>query len=75
MAQPPDRYPPFWRLDLRFEKRWTIGRHGGHVSLVLETLNTTLNKEVLSYDCSTSPCTPNAVGPIAVPSIGVEGGF
>jgi hypothetical protein len=30
---------------------------------------------VLGYDCSTSTCTPNAVGPIAIPSIGVEGGF
>ncbi len=75
VAQPPERYPPFWRLDLRVEKRWTIGRRGGHLSLVLETLNTTLNKEVLGYDCSTTACTPNAVGPIAIPSIGVEGGF
>jgi hypothetical protein len=45
------------------------------MSLVLETLNTTLNKEVLNYDCGPSSCTPNGIGPIAIPSIGVEGGF
>jgi TonB family protein len=73
--QPPPRYPPFWRLDLRLEKRWNVGRGGGHMSLVIETLNTTLNKEVLGYDCGGTTCTPNAVGPIAIPSVGVEGGF
>jgi hypothetical protein len=75
LATPPSRLPPFWRLDLRIEKRWNVGSRGGHMSLVLETLNTTLNKEVLNYTCTPSSCTGDGIGPIAIPSIGVEGGF
>jgi hypothetical protein len=56
----------------------------GHVALVLEGLNITLRKEATDISCSSadSPeikhldiCVPSYVGPIAIPSIGVEGGF
>jgi len=82
---PPERTPAFFRLDLRVEKRWTIGKRGW-VSFVVEGLNATLSREVNGYRCGTAIAAPGAprpvpgcservVGPIAVPSIGVEGGF
>jgi hypothetical protein len=91
-----ERLPGFWRLDLRLEKSWEIGR-SGRVSFVVEGLNVTLNKEVVDLNCRAAPggpgppplytggslppgakydlCTPDALGPIAIPSIGVEGSF
>ena len=85
VATPPPRTPPFYRLDARLEKRWRVGAKG-FVSLVFEALNATLTQEVTGYRCGTalavpgrappSPiCSQRVVGPIAVPSIGVEGGF
>lgn len=82
---PPERTPPFYRVDLRLEKRWRIGERG-FVSFVFEALNATLSREVTGYRCGTalavpggtppSPiCSERVVGPIAVPSVGVEGGF
>ncbi len=81
------RYPDFYRFDFRVEKRWTVGK-SGYVSLIAEWLNATLRKEALNVDCSEfgdsgnlasslpgSRCTPNEVGPITIPSLGVEGGF
>jgi hypothetical protein len=64
------RNPAFYRLDLRLEKRWNIGRRGW-LSAVLEVLNATLSRETLmSTDGSTQ-----TIGPVTIPSIGVEGGF
>lgn len=85
VAIPPERTPPFFRLDVRLEKRWRIGERG-YVSVVLEALNTTLSKEVTGYRCQsalalpgrslpTPTCTERVVGPVTVPSLGVEGGF
>ena len=73
------RYPDFYRFDARLEKRWTLGR-SGHVALVFEWLNATLRKEALSVDCgddsnSEQVCAPEEIGPITIPSLGVEGGF
>lgn len=90
-----NRMPAFHRFDARLEKRWPLGR-AGHVSLVFEWLNVTLEKEVTSVKCQptaegtrtdlrgvqqgrTIPreaydrCTFEAIGPITIPSIGVEG--
>lgn len=83
---PPERTPTFVRLDLRVEKRWRVGKTGW-VSAVLEALNATLSREVTGYACSTAVVVPGAaplgdarcaervVGPVSVPSLGVEGGF
>ncbi len=80
---PPERTPAFYRVDLRVEKRWRIGERG-FVSFVLEALNATLSREVNGYRCGTAlaipgstipGCSARVVGPIAVPSVGVEGGF
>jgi TonB family protein len=60
-----EREPPFYRIDVRLEKRWTVGR-ADWVSLVIEFLNATLHRETLGGD---------RIGPISVPSVGVEAGF
>lgn len=73
---PNARTPPFFRLDLRLEKRWMTS--WGHVSFIAEWLNVLLQKEQLGLTCdaaSTSPCTPTQVGPITIPSLGVEAAF
>ncbi|WP_437945047.1 TonB family protein [Sorangium sp. So ce296] len=60
-----DRDPPFYRLDARIERRWSIGERGW-LSAVLEGMNVTAHKEVIGGE---------AIGPVTIPSIGVEGGF
>jgi hypothetical protein len=75
------RMPPFWRLDVRLEKRWRVfGR--GYLTAVLEGLNVTLNKEAVFINCNHEgdsmtfdTCEPQYIGPVSVPSLGVEGGF
>jgi TonB family protein len=73
-SQNPDpsrRVPPFWRLDWRLQKRWLYSE-GRYVGLVFEVLNTTLNKEVVAEECDPFGCTETEIGPVTVPSIGVE---
>ncbi|WP_437318197.1 TonB-dependent receptor domain-containing protein [Sorangium sp. So ce385] len=60
-----DRDPPFYRLDARIERRWSIGERGW-ISAVLEGMNVTAKKEVIGGE---------AIGPVTIPSIGVEGGL
>ncbi|MEO7331560.1 MAG: TonB-dependent receptor plug domain-containing protein, partial [Minicystis sp.] len=60
-----DRDPLFYRLDLRAEKRWSFPR-SRFLSLVAEMLNTTLHKEIVNGE---------EIGPISIPSLGLEGGF
>jgi hypothetical protein len=73
---PQRRLPGFWRLDARAERRWAIGETA-FVTVLLEFFNATLTKESIDYRCDpvTGACTTTTVGPIALPSIGVEGGF
>jgi hypothetical protein len=59
------RTPAFFRLDLRLEKRWTLEKNA-FVSFVAEVLNTTLSKETFGDE---------EIGPLVIPSLGVEGGF
>ncbi|MBX3190873.1 MAG: TonB-dependent receptor [Labilithrix sp.] len=79
------RFPDFYRFDLRLEKRWQVGQKG-RISFVVEWLNATLSKEALSVDCpyyatpsqayaSTEPCRVEEIGPVTIPSLGVEGSF
>ncbi len=60
-----ERDPSFYRLDLRVEKRWTLQK-ARWISFVAETLNTTLHKEIVGNV---------EIGPVSIPSLGVEGGF
>ena len=68
------RLPPFFRFDWRAEKRWRVSR--GYLSLVLEVSNSMLAKETLQQQCgSNGVCQPVTIGPVTIPSLGLEGGF
>jgi TonB family protein len=77
-----ERMPAFYRVDLRLEKRWKIAAKGT-LALVFEGMNVTLNKEVLGVHCAPGgagrstngldECTYQTLGPVAVPSVGLEG--
>ncbi|MCB9607139.1 MAG: TonB-dependent receptor [Polyangiaceae bacterium] len=82
-SEHPERIPAFWRLDWRLEKRWRLGKTGSW-ALVFEVVNTTLNKETIDVECdrfedglgnSSSTCREEKIGPVTIPSIGVEAFF
>lgn len=60
-----DRDPGFYRIDVRLEKRWQLTENAW-LSFVAEMLNATLHKETISGV---------EVGPVSIPSLGLEGGF
>ena len=77
------RTPAFYRIDFRLEKRWQLGQTGS-IAFVLEGQNVTLRKESgLGLDCEghgtpqseTTTCEPSTIGPITIPSVGVEAFF
>jgi hypothetical protein len=68
------RLPAFFRLDLRAEKRWRLGKTSW-ISAVAEMMNATLSKEAIATSCSLRGCEAQMFGPIFIPSLGVEGGF
>jgi hypothetical protein len=80
------RQPDFYRVDVRFEKRWRLGDEG-FIAFVLEGMNVTLQKQSAGLDCrgelrrtptgvsSTTECKPAMIGPITIPSVGVEAVF
>lgn len=61
----PERDPAFYRLDFRVEKRWNVA-DVGWLAFVVEMLNATLNTETINGQ---------EVGPVTIPSIGIEGGL
>jgi TonB family protein len=74
-AKDPPRTTPFYRVDLRLEKRWRLNAAGAYWALVLELLNSTLRKEALGKSCSAYVCREDEVGPITIPSLGLEAMF
>jgi hypothetical protein len=80
LPKPPDpsdgstRLPAFFRLDLRLEKRWQI-TNTVWISFVAEWMNATLNREAVQTECTLEGCEAEMIGPVTIPSIGVEGGF
>ncbi|HSO35182.1 MAG TPA: energy transducer TonB [Labilithrix sp.] len=68
------RLNPFFRLDLRLEKRWQLGRTTW-LSFVAEWLNALLAKEEVATTCTLKGCDAQKIGPVTIPSIGLEGGF
>jgi hypothetical protein len=68
------RSPDFARLDLRLEKRWQLSPSFS-MSLVFEFLNASLSTEVVEYSCSAFGCEEERIGPVSLPSIGVEAYF
>lgn len=67
------RGKPFFRLDLRAEKRFLVGR-AGYLDVVAEVLNATSTREVVRLDCG-EVCRERTAGPVILPSIGIEAGF
>jgi hypothetical protein len=80
-TDPSTRLPPFFRVDLRLEKRWQLGwtppgGHGGSwISFVADWMNATLSKEAISTTCTLAGCKAQTIGPVTIPSLGLEGGF
>jgi hypothetical protein len=79
------RDSPFFRVDVRLEKRWSLGKDG-YVAFIVEGQNVTLSKEVTPFglDCSgtmspqgggTTQCKHSAIGPVTIPSLGAEASF
>jgi hypothetical protein len=79
------RTPAFYRVDVRLEKRWSLGKDG-YIAFIAEGQNVTLSKEVTTFGLSckgiatpsqgsTSQCTLSDIGPITIPSLGVEASF
>jgi hypothetical protein len=64
-SEHPARNDPFYRVDLRLEKRWNL-RGSRWISFVAELMNATLSKESFN---------DTEIGPITIPSIGAEAGF
>jgi hypothetical protein len=80
------RFPDYYRIDARIEKTWHIGKKGAKLSFVAEWLNVTLTKEAASVTCgsnkslkdalaSADDCHFEEIGPVTIPSIGIEGSF
>ena len=81
LPKPPDptdpgstRLPPFFRLDARVEKKFRLSERA-HLSIVAEWLNATLSKEAVTTTCTLQGCEAQMIGPITIPSLGVEGAF
>jgi TonB family protein len=82
------RGPPFYRLDVRLEKRWKLGKTGS-LAFVLEGQNVTLSKETSPEGLKcfssmigpqggtdvTNQCSEGTLGPLTIPSVGVEAVF
>jgi TonB family protein len=73
-TDPSTRLPGFFRLDLRLEKRWQLQKTWW-ISFVMEWMNATLSKEAVSTSCTLQGCKAQTIGPVTIPSVGVEGGF
>ncbi len=80
LPKPPDptdpstRLPSFFRLDLRLEKRWQL-TSTMWIAAVAEWMNATLSTEAVQTTCTLSGCEAQMIGPVTIPSLGVEGGF
>jgi len=68
------RLPPFFRADLRLEKRWQLTPRA-YLSFIAEWMNATLSKEAVSTTCNVQGCQTQTIGPVTIPSLGIEGGF
>ncbi len=64
---------PYFRVDVRAEKRWRLGARAWW-SVVFEMLNATGTSEVVRLDCG-EICAERTAGPVVLPSLGVQVGF
>ena len=67
------RGKPFFRLDLRAEKRFRLGQTG-YWGIIAEVLNATSTKEVVRLDCG-EVCRERSAGPVVLPSLGLQAGI
>jgi hypothetical protein len=87
VPEPPynaQRDPSFYRVDARLEKRWPFASDG-YFAFIAEVQNLTLRKETTPFGLScrgeaspqggTTQCFHPAIGPITLPSVGVEASF
>ena len=77
------RLPSFYRVDVRLEKRWRAFG-SGYLAFIVEGMNVTLTQEAIDVRCQSDgstlslkndTCTPQYIGPVTVPSVGLEGGI
>lgn len=68
-----DRARPFFRVDLRLEKRFVLSPTA-FWAVVLEVMNASLSREVLRRPCDPQ-CRDELVGPLVLPSLGITGQF
>ncbi len=68
------RAHPFFRVDLRLEKRWVISDRAWW-AFTAEVFNATLSTEVTSRTCTQRGCYSEELGPVTIPSLGVEAAF
>jgi len=64
---------PYFRMDVRAEKRWRLSQTAWW-AVVLEILNATSTTEVVRLDCG-ERCAERSAGPVILPSLGVQAGF
>jgi TonB family protein len=67
------RGSPFFRVDLRAEKRFRLGQNG-YWGVIAEILNATSTKEVVRLDCG-EVCRERSAGPVVLPSLGLQAGI
>jgi hypothetical protein len=68
------RAHPFVRVDLRLEKRWILSDRAWW-AFTAELFNATLSTEVTSRTCTRNGCYSEELGPVTIPSLGVEAAF
>jgi TonB family protein len=64
---------PYFRVDVRAEKRWRLGATAWW-AVVFEMLNATGTTEVVRLDCG-QRCAERVAGPVVLPSLGIQAGF
>ena len=64
----------FYRVDARLEKRWPLGETG-FWALVAEVQNAALQRETTDVSCYAYGCSAESIGPVTVPSLGLEASF
>lgn len=71
-----ERLEAFYRLDLRIEKRFRLGRHVTG-AVILEGLNVLARKEALGMDCGPDRdgCSTERIGPLTIPNASLELAF
>lgn len=72
---PFSRANPFFRVDLRLERRFRLGPRSWW-SLIAEALNATASKETLTRTCTAEDgCQDREVGPVFLPNVKLEAQF